>query len=122
MAVLNSGSIANNILNGISPLPNGISGLLVSIVDTQRYFVEQYTGDSIGDSIAEKYQPCITDLSTANICKLMAIQDNGVSEVRLFDELVRNDNLNLIADKFQVDGMSKVKLLMKGIKFFKARG
>jgi len=122
MPDVNAGSIALYIQAGISPIPSNVSGIILTIVNNQRYFVEQYTGDSIGNVIAEKYQPCITDLSTANVIKMMAIQDNGVDNVRLFDEQVANGNLNNMAEKYQADGMEKAKLLTKGIKFYKARG
>src|SRR3990167_8740505 len=111
MPNVNTGSIALNVFNSISPMPTGISGLLVTIVDQQRFFVEQYTGDSIGSVIAEKYQPAITDLTTSNVIKLMAVQDNGVQSVSVGDLTTNNSNLRDMAKEFEERAMLQLKSL-----------
>ena len=119
----NSGSIAINVFNSISPMPGGISGLLVTLVDNNRFFVEQYTGDSIGSVIAERYQSPITNLTTANVIKLMAVQDFGVQSVSVGDLSTNNSNLMVMAKEFETRGMEELKSLDIGtIKYFKARG
>lgn len=122
MPDLNSGSIALNIFNAIVPMPAGISGLLVTIVDTQRYFVENYTGDTIGATISEKYQSPITDLSTSQVLKFLATQDMGVSSVSVGDLSTSNSNLSEMARMFEEKAMTEIKSLSKGLKVYKARG
>ena len=122
MPNLNNGSIALNIFNSISPMPAGVSGLLVNIVDTQRYFVENYTGDTIGNTIAEKYQPAISDFSTANVLKLMAVQDMGVQSVSVGDISTNNNNLLEMAKQFEERANMELKSLTKRLKFYKSRG
>ena len=122
MPNLSSGSIALNIFNAISPMPTGISGLLITIVDTQRFFTEQYTGDTIGAVISETYQSPITDLSTSNVLKLMAVQDMGVKSVSIGDLSTDNSNLMEMARQFEEKAMFSLKALTKGVKVYKARG
>jgi len=118
----NTGSIALNIFNSINPLPAGVSGLLVSIVDNNRFFIENFTGDSISDPIANRYKLALTNLSTSNVLKLMAVQDMGVQSVSIGDTSVNNSNLKEMAIQFQEAGMIELKSLSKGLKFGKARG
>jgi hypothetical protein len=123
MVVVNSGSIADSVYNSISPLASNLSGLILSTVNEKIYFIEQYTGYSVGTTaIEEKYQSCIEHLALAHIISLMAIQDNGVSEVRVDNMVVRNENLAIMAKSFEEDGMFKLRSLAKTVKFYKARG
>ena len=123
MPVINSGSISLNIFNSISPLSNNLSGLISTIVDQNVFFVEQFTGDTIGtSSIAERYQLPITNLATANIIKLMAVQDGGVKSVSVGDLSTDNSNLMELAKQYQEMGNMQLKALTGRIKFYKARG
>lgn len=122
MPVLNNGSIALNIFNLISPLPNSVSGLLITLVDNRRYFVENYTGDTIGNTIAERYQPAITDMALADTLRSMAVQDMGVKNVSVGDLSVDNSNLMEMAKQFEERGLIQLKSLSKGVKIYKARG
>ena len=122
MPNLNSGSIALNIFNSIAPLSSNISGLLVTIVDQNRYFVENLTGDSIGNSIAEQYQLPISDMATSQVLKLMAVQDTGVKTVTIGDLSTDNANLMEMAKQFEQKAMFEIKSLQKGVRYYKARG
>ena len=122
MPSLNTGSIVGIVYSGISPFPTNISGILTSIVDNQRFFINQFTGDSIGSVIAEKYQSALTDLSTANVLKLMAVQDLGIQSVSVGDVTTNNSNLIEMAKMFEDRGILMLKSLSKGAKIFKARG
>ena len=122
MPVVNSGSLALNIFNSIAPLSSNISGLLVTIVDQNRYFVENLTGDSIGNSIAEQYQLPISDMATSQVLKLMAVQDTGVKTVTIGDLSTDNANLMEMAKQFEQKAMFEIKSLQKGVRYYKARG
>ena len=122
MPNLNNGSIALNIFNSIAPLSSNISGLLVTIVDQNRYFVENLTGDTIGNSIAEQYQLPISDMATSQVLKLMAVQDTGVKTVTIGDLSTDNANLMEMAKQFEQKAMFEIKSLQKGVRYYKARG
>lgn len=122
MVTLNTGSIENIVFSGISPFPAAVSGILTSIIDNNRFFMENFTGETIGTTIAERFQPALTDLSTANVLKLMAVQDLGVQKVQIGELETDNKNLMEMAKQFEDKGMFELKSLSKGIKFFKARG
>jgi len=118
----NVGSIALDIFNSIAPMQDNISGLLVTIVENQQFFIEQFTGDSVGDPISDKFKPGLTNLATSNVLKLMASQDMGVQTVKVGELETDNKNLTQVARQFQERGMFELKSLSKGIKVFKARG
>src|SRR3990167_7794460 len=119
----NSGSIALTIFNSISPMPAGISGNLITFVNNRVFYVENYTGDTVGTtSIAEKYQPAITDLSTADAIRFMSLQDMGVNSVSIGDLSTENSNLMEMSKQFEERGNMEMKSLAKGIKMYKARG
>lgn len=123
MAIVNSGSISLNIYNSISPLSNNISGLLLTIVEQNVFYVEQFTGASIPvSSIDEQYQLPITNLATANILKLMAVQDNGVNSVSVGDLTTENSNLITMAQSYQDLANTQLKQLTNSFYSFKARG
>lgn len=123
MPAINSGSIRQTIYDTISPMPSAVSGGLFSSVDNAIFFVENYTGDTIGtSSIAEQYQPAIQNMATANILKLLAVQDLGTNFVSVGDLSTNNDNLNLMAKQFEEMAIMQLKSLSKSIKVYKVRG
>ena len=121
--VFSAGSIQDLVYSGIVPFPTSVSGILLSLVNNAIFRVENFTGDSLGTtSIADRYQPAITDFATANVIKLMAIQDGGVQSVTIGEESVDNKNLLTMAEMFEEMGVMELKALAKGLKFYKARG
>ena len=121
--VFSAGSIRDLVYSGISPFPNSVSGVLFQVVNNAILTVENFTGDSLGTtSIADRYQPAVTHLATADVLKLMAVQDNGVQFVTIGDESVNNTNLKDMANMYSEMGLMDMKTLAKPIKFFKARG
>ena len=118
----NLGSLALDIFNSISPMPAGVSGLLVTIVENQSFFINQWTGKTIATTIQDQYKLPLTDLSTANVLKLMASQDMGVQSVSIGDLSTNNSNLAEMARQFETKGMFELKSLSKEVKFTKARG
>lgn len=118
-----AGSIRDFVYSGISPFPNSISGVLVNLVNNAITRVENYTGETLGTtSIADKYQPAITNLATANVLKLMSVQDNGVQFVSIGDLATNNQNLKEMANMFEEMGNMDLKAISKSVKIFKARG
>lgn len=123
MVTLNAGSIANNLIAGISPIPSSVSGLLLTIVNNKRYLAEQFTGQTVGDAIPESFQSPITDLAFADTLRFMAAQDMGVSSVNVGGELITNNqNLVQVAQQIEERGMQQLKWLVKGLKLYRARG
>src|SRR3990167_7959004 len=122
MTAISTGSIAVNVFNSISPLNGNISGLLNTIVDQNRFYIEQFTGDTIGSMVAEKYQLPLTNLSTANVLKLMSVQDGGVKSVSVGDMTIDNSNLFEMAKQYEEQANMQLKQLTRGLKFFKRRG
>ena len=122
MPNVNSGSIAVDIFNGISPMPTNVSGILINIVDRNRYRIEQWTGATIGNVIAEQYQASLFDLSFADVLRMMAVQDMGAQDISLGDLNVSNANLRDIADQHESRAIMFIKSLSKSAKSFKARG
>lgn len=95
--------------------------MLVTIVDQNRFFIESYTGATIGTSIAEIYQSPLTNLSTSQVLKMMSVQENGVQSVTVGDTSVNNNNLMEMAKQFDSRAMIELKSLQP-LKYYKARG
>ena len=74
------GSVVNTIVENI---PAGISGLMTTLVNQQIYFAEQFTGNSIGTTIGEVYQPAIINLTIGNVLGLMEAQGLGTRSVSI---------------------------------------
>lgn len=87
MATWSTGSVAEHItaLVGTKNIPTAVSGTVLNDLISQRInHIEQYTGQNIDDnSIAEKFQPAIINLSMAKL--LLSIESNqgGINSARL---------------------------------------
>ena len=108
--------------SGISPFPTNISGILSVIVDNNRFFIESYTGTAVGSVIPENMQSPLINLSTANVLRLMAVQDMGVKTVSIGDLSVNNENLITMAQQFETLGREELKIISKSVKFYRSRG
>jgi hypothetical protein len=122
MVTANLGSIADRIQNRIDDIPVGISGaVLIGIIDDQRIFMEEWTGQSIGSTaIAEKYQPAMTDLATAQLLQMMETFGGDASSMKLGDlSVTKGGDSNLASSRnmFQAQGMKKLKALGKRVYF-----
>ena len=127
MVTKTDSEIATIVQGMITGIPVGISGILVTIVDQQVYFVEQSLDTSIGiTSIADKYQPVITSFTAANVLSLMEGQGLGTQSVSI-GELSINKGINqnssasmrLYAQE-QLDALKEI--LGEGISYYKANG
>lgn len=123
---MNLGSVANFVYNIVDNVPTNISGNLTGIAEQQKFFMEQYTGDSIdSNSIAEKYQPALIDLTISEILKLMETLGADVSSISLGELSISkgaNSALMATATKFKETGMEKLKQLGESVNFYKAFG
>ena len=68
MAALDNVGIGSVILNMIANVPLTISGAaLWNMADQNIYFAEQFTGDTIGPTVANVYQHAVIRLTTGEI-------------------------------------------------------
>jgi len=121
MASVNSGSIANWVWETVLDIPNDLSGAVISIVERNIQRVENRTGATISTtSIADRYQPAITDLSCANVLSAMEMQGADVSTVKLGDFSQSKGSKTSTAsarDYFAQQGEMELKDLGNDIKF-----
>ena len=125
MVDLTDVQIGSIVWNMVENVPSYISGAtLWSMVDNEIYFVEQYTGDTIGVvSVDEKYQPAIISLTASALLKMMELQGADVSNIRLGDFSIskgQGSSTALMADKMREDGLMKLESLGTKINYFKA--
>lgn len=118
---INSGSIAEWVLETVLDVPDAVSGATLNIVERNIQRVENRTGVTIGTTdIANKYQPAITDLSCANVLSAMEMQGADVSNVKLGDFSVKKGSKTSTSsarDYFERQGEKELNDLGKNIKF-----
>jgi hypothetical protein len=126
MVNYNLGSISTNIYTRIENIPTTVSGQMIAIVDEERLYVEQYTGQSIGStSIAEKWQPVITDLATAKVLNLMNLTGADVNSITLGDLSINKggeSNLIKTAEYYEKLASDKLKSLGRATNFKRVIG
>lgn len=126
MASANLGSIATNILARVPDVPATVSGALVAILDEERLYMEQYTGQTVGSvGIAEKYQPALTSLGIARALDLMQLEGIDATSVTLGDFTVQKgagDSANTASDRYRKDAMEKMRALGVNIRFTRIIG
>lgn len=87
MGLWSLGSVTDELHNIVENIPVAISGAtLVAMADRERFFMEQFTGQTIGSvSIAEKYQPALLDLTAGALLTYMQTIGADVSSISLGD-------------------------------------
>lgn len=96
------GSISIHIANMFNNLTPGVSGNLVQLVDLSRQEVANYTGNTIGsNSIIDKYQPAITNLSIANTIDMINAQAGGGANLKLAELSIGDSNDIMSADQYR---------------------
>ena len=124
MAIWNLGSINSHITNmvGTSNIPSSISGTtLDNMISQQINFVEQFTTTTISDdSIPEKYQPSIIDLTLSKLLIMLETQEGGVDSVKLGELSVssssKGGNAGL-AQQLKTDAIIRLKELSRETRF-----
>ena len=123
MAALDNVQIGSVILNMVTGVPTTISGAaLWNMVDQNIYFAEQFTGDTIGTSVANQYQPAIISLTTGDVLNLMESQGLGTKSVRIGDMSVTKGISEMSSKQWKNNGMEKLMNLGQDITFYKALG
>ena len=95
---------------------------MIRLVDSNRYYVENWTGVTIGSVISEQYQDPIFNLTVANTLNLMSVQDLGVQNVSIGDLSTDNKILFEMAKQFEERANIELKSLMKGLRFNRTYG
>lgn len=126
MGNLTNVQIGSIVLGMVEDVPSYISGaILWNMVDNERIFSEVYTGDTIGTSIAETYQPAIISLTAASVLRMMEMQGADVSNLKLGDFSVSkgaSSSTSITSEKMKEDGIMKLGMIGQDINFYKALG
>ncbi len=123
MAALDNVGIGSVILNMVTSVPTNISGAaLWNMVDQNVYFAEQFTGDTIGASVANVYQPAVISLTVGDVVSLMEMQGLGTKTVKIGDMWVTKGISEMSSKQWKDNGMDKLRNLGENITFYKALG
>ena len=125
MSDLTNVQIGSVVLNLIENVPTYISGTLLQLTNNEIYFAEQLTGDSIGATVADKYQPAIISLTAAAVLRMMELQGADVSSVHLGDFSIskgQGSSTMTVSDKLKEDGLRKLDSLGYKFNYYKACG
>lgn len=126
MGSLTNVQIGSIVLNMVEDVPATISGAtLWNMVDNERLLAEKYTGDSIGASIGEVYQPAIISLTAASVLRMMEMVGADVSSIKVGDFTVNkgaSSNTSVASEKMKEDGMLKLEILGQKTNFYKSLG
>lgn len=125
MVSLTDVQIGSVVLTMVENVPVAISGIMVTLVDQEIWNAENYTGDSIGTTVAEKYQPAIISLTASSVVRMMELTGADVSSIKLGDMTVNKGSTSSTAwtsSALKEDGMNKLKNLGAEFNYFKANG
>jgi len=127
MVTYNIGSIATDVGNiiGWSNIPS-ISGTTLQTMATQELnFLNTFTNDGIStDSIAEKYQPSLIDLTMSKVLLAIEATEGGVDNVRIGELSVSQGaggNAEL-AKQLRTDAIARLKELGRYVRFKRVIG
>lgn len=123
----NLGSVAAEVLTLVPEVPSTISGApLERIADRQRYFMEKYTGQSIGSTgIAEQYQSPLLHLTISETLELMELTGFDAASFTIEEFSVTkgpNSNLITVSNKFRERAMDELQKIGKSCNFYQAIG
>ncbi len=123
MTALTIGSIGSVILNMVEGVPITMSGAaLWNMIEQNIYFAEQFTGDTIGTTVANTYQPAIISLTTGDVLQLMESQGIGTKSVKIGDISITKGIGESVSKQWKDNGMEKLRNLGQNISFYKALG
>ena len=116
----NVGSVAIFIVQNIVGIPAGVSGNLVQLVELNKGYVANFTGQSISsDNIPEAFQGAITDFSKADVIDLVQAQVGG-EDIRLGDLSISESGDAMSAEQYRLLGNMKLKVIGRGIRFVRS--
>ena len=127
MANWNLGSAATQLHSLVESIPTAISGaILLDIVDRNRIFIEQYTGQTVGSvGIDIKWQGALIDLSASELLSLMntiGADTNSISLGDFSESKGGESNLMVASKNFEERGMKKLATIGTKIRLYKAFG
>jgi len=126
MASWNLGSVSETVLTLVEDVPIAISGALLDIVDRERLFAEQYTGNSIGSvGIEVKYQGPLVNLTIAKTTELMGLVGADAENIKLGDFSVdkgKGSNVFVVSDNLRKNAIAELDRLRQRFKFKKVNG
>ena len=123
MSDLTNVQIGSVVLNMISNIPVGISGIMTQLVNNEIYFAEQLTGDSIGTTVADKYQPAIISLTAAGVMRQMESQGLSVTKtISIGDISLSKGVVEDSSKSLREDGIQKLENLGFHAGFYRAMG
>jgi len=112
-----SAKIATHIVENIGGIPAGVSGNMVEIVDLSRVHVATFTGNEISSaSIAEKFQPAITDFAKADAVDLSNAGAGG-DQLKLSDLSIGQSAEAMTGDQYRQFGNMKLKAIGRAVQF-----
>ena len=109
------GSVINNIIQNV---PASISGLMPTLVGQAVYFAEVFTGNTIGESVDNAYQPAIINLTTANVLSLMESQGIGTKEVRIGELAIAKGLRESSSQGFKNLGMEQLNQIGQHVSYY----
>ena len=120
MGSWNLGSVSTELFNMIPNIPTTISGLtLDGMVDRRRFYMEDYTGQTIGSTgISTTFQPALVNLTAADLLRLIHLRggDMSIGDVRVGRSALE------AANSYQEIGMKELQNLGRKSRFYKALG
>ena len=122
LTVTEIGSVVLNMIEGVSAT---ISGTLPMIIGTEIYNVENLTGDTIGTTVGEKYQPAVINFSAANVSNLMNLEGADVNNIKLGDFTVNKGgqtNTLVTSQELRKIGNEQIQNLGYSFEYYKALG
>lgn len=125
MPDLTNVEIGSVVWNMIENVPTYVSGTLLQTTNNEIYFAEQLTGNTIGTTVAEQYQPAIISLVASAVLRMMELQGADVSSIHLGDFSISKgggSSTSLMSERFREDGIQKLDSLGFKINYYKAMG
>ena len=125
MVNLSITEIGSIVLNMVENVPATISGALPQLTSNEIYNAENVTGDSIGISVADKYQPAIISLTASSVVRQMELTGTDTNSIKLGDLNISKggqSNTAIASQALREDGMDKLNNLGTEVSFYKALG
>lgn len=125
MGTWNLGSVATEVLTVIPSVPATLSGNPTErIADRQRFFMEKFTGQSIGSvGIAEQYQPALFHLTCAQVLSSMELIGADAALVKIGEFTVQKGKFSNISEaksNYKKSGMEELMAIGKKVNFYQA--
>ena len=119
MATLSNVDVGSVVYTLVENIPDGISGLLPTIVNQQVYFAETITGETIGiTAITTEYQPGIISLTIGNVLGLMDAQGVGTKSVKIGELTISKGMNEKSSNDWKQLGINQIKKTGEKISFY----